>query len=756
MRFFDSLPLGFLGLLAAASSVLAGEKVIYASSVEFCGENQLILLEKVNFRFYPTNSSVQFEIMANSVANNVSALLNFQLVAYGLKPVNVSIDLCEAGGGLLCPLPVYNYNGSATYIIPESYTKQIPSIAYYLPNLEANARLSIIDQNTGQEAACITAYLSNGLTTNHNYVSWAVGAVILIAFIICLINSVFPISAIYSGPDYRLLTAVAWLQHIVVTGMISVNYPALFQAFTRNFAWTFGLIYIAPLENDTIRKALSTGGLNETSRDAIGITNAINQIGSAIDSAIGNVASTSTAGPYELANVQSGTADSASVGIEQFVEKMQLSPATAFVTALVVFLMLAAIMLALTLLIGLGAFIVAKVQKKKRGESFVTLTRKHWVDFAALNGLRWFMVAFLPLVLLAVFTFRFENTVGYAFVAVAAVTFVLLLIGLAAILALMVLGRKGRNEPSEMYNGKLQRRMAPLFDQYKHKYWYSSAPIFFLLFVQAIFVGAGQRHPLVQLIPLIIIEVFILLFLVVIRPFQSKGSNALTIILSIGRLVVYGLLLSFLPRLNVNRIAVTVIGIVILVIQSVLFLVIFAVMLKQLILGIKWAIQTRKTRGKRISAFATPQDQEQEKSEYLAEKNSPIRDVNQPFMTGELEPPRRPDSMASSTTMVDSRPQSRLSKSRFSGMFGKNVDQRNSVAEPMMSDDRAMSEVQPISGYEATPEQQARLSNAYMAVSRPTSTYQQYLSIDRAFQHLLGLTFMDNHFRPSFLKATCI
>lgn len=75
---------------------------------------------------------------------------------------------------------------------------------------------------------------------------------------------------------------------------------------------------------------------------------------------------------------------------------------------------------------------------------------------------------------------------------VAAVTFVLLLLVAAGIFALLLIIRKRRDEASDLYSGKLQRRMAPLFDQYKYKYWFSSGPIFFLLFVQAVFVGAGQ------------------------------------------------------------------------------------------------------------------------------------------------------------------------------------------------------------------------------------------------------------------------
>lgn len=183
------------------------------------------------------------------------------------------------------------------------------------------------------EAACLTAYLSNGLTANHNYVSWAVGGVIIIAYIICLINSIWPISAVFSGPDYRLFTAVSWLQHIVITGTISVEYPAVFQAFTRNFSWAFGLIYIQPVEDNVLRKALSSGGLNDPKEDAISLTNAINALTNGINNAVGNAqVASGGSGAYTLEDVQGSTADSARAGVEQFAERIGLSPATLFIT----------------------------------------------------------------------------------------------------------------------------------------------------------------------------------------------------------------------------------------------------------------------------------------------------------------------------------------------------------------------------------------------------------------------------------------
>ena len=63
------------------------------------------------------------------------------------------------------------------------------------------------------------------------------------------------------------------------------------------------------------------------------------------------------------------------------------------------------------------------------------------------------------------------------------------------IFGLLLFGRKRRDSTEEIYSGKLQRRMAPLFEQYKHKWWFTSGPLFFALFVQAVFVGAGQVRP---------------------------------------------------------------------------------------------------------------------------------------------------------------------------------------------------------------------------------------------------------------------
>lgn len=80
-------------------------------------------------------------IRAASVEANLDASLNFELQAYGLHIVNTTIDLCSLVAGLLCPLPQYDFVGSATIPLSQAIGGDInlPGIAYWIPNLDASA-----------------------------------------------------------------------------------------------------------------------------------------------------------------------------------------------------------------------------------------------------------------------------------------------------------------------------------------------------------------------------------------------------------------------------------------------------------------------------------------------------------------------------------------------------------------------------------------------------------------------------------------
>lgn len=76
-----------------------------------------------------------------SAISPADAILNLELVAYGINAVNTTLNLCDLLSGVLCPLPQYDFVGSATIPLPNSVTDSIniPGIGFIIPDLQATA-----------------------------------------------------------------------------------------------------------------------------------------------------------------------------------------------------------------------------------------------------------------------------------------------------------------------------------------------------------------------------------------------------------------------------------------------------------------------------------------------------------------------------------------------------------------------------------------------------------------------------------------
>lgn len=65
----------------------------------------------LDLKFFPGNNTLQFDLAAASIDPDLNATIALSVNAYGLGLFNVQLDLCQIGGGLLCPLPTYEFNG---------------------------------------------------------------------------------------------------------------------------------------------------------------------------------------------------------------------------------------------------------------------------------------------------------------------------------------------------------------------------------------------------------------------------------------------------------------------------------------------------------------------------------------------------------------------------------------------------------------------------------------------------------------------
>lgn len=177
--------------------------------------------------------------------------------AYGLGVVDFSLDLCTIAGGILCPLPTYQFNGGGVYPIPKEYLDKVPAIAYAIPDLEALATLSLTSQ-TGEVVGCVQVTLTNGHTARQSGATWATVGLALLALFSSLLHS--SIAQSVGAAQWRIVDVMLMIQHIAFTGLLSLNFPIVFISYALNFAWSIGIINIPSLQSSITSTRSKTGG----------------------------------------------------------------------------------------------------------------------------------------------------------------------------------------------------------------------------------------------------------------------------------------------------------------------------------------------------------------------------------------------------------------------------------------------------------------------------------------------------------------
>jgi hypothetical protein len=145
-------------------------------------------------------------------------------------------------------------------VIPSSYTTLIPAIAYSLPDLDGNAQL-VLRAKDGSEVACVQSGVSNGKTADVPAVGYVAAAIAAGALAVSLVSAgatgAHPGSS-SSSPGF--IEVMAWFQGMAMNGMHSVNYPGVYRSFTKNFAFSTGLVSWGGLQKSIDSFRAHTGG----------------------------------------------------------------------------------------------------------------------------------------------------------------------------------------------------------------------------------------------------------------------------------------------------------------------------------------------------------------------------------------------------------------------------------------------------------------------------------------------------------------
>lgn len=230
--------------------------MLFTSSAAYCSPPEAILISALDFKFYRENRTLEFDLSAASVQDDLRVTVSVDVNAYGLGLFSLTIDLCDTIQ-VLCPLPTYQFKGSGVFAVPDEFVNKIPSIAFSVPNLEAVATVELRDTNNAV-VGCVQTTLSNGKTTYQPAAKYAVLGVFLLAVVSSVLHT--SLASSLGAAQWRVVDVFTTIQHIPMTALLSLNYPLVFLEFARNFAWSIGLINIPSVQRSILSTREATGG----------------------------------------------------------------------------------------------------------------------------------------------------------------------------------------------------------------------------------------------------------------------------------------------------------------------------------------------------------------------------------------------------------------------------------------------------------------------------------------------------------------
>lgn len=560
--------------------------ILTTSGFSDCGSDTSIKVDKVDITYNNANKTVIFDVAGSSLKQqNVTAHLT--VTAYGNQIYERSFNPCDQSTFIqqLCPLPVGNFAARGTQQIPDEFAKMVPGIAFQVPDIAASAKLELLSDDSKQNVACIQSSVTNGKTVNVPAVSYVAAGVAGAAFLVSGASAAGAAlgggasSAGGSGTISPSFTeTIGWFQGMAMNGMLSVSYPPVYQSFTKNFAFSVGLVPWSGLLTSIDKFRASTGG-NLTDDNVEYIANATAGQGGGLfhfKRALGDFAAialrdieTSVNGTDD--SHPSSTFEQKVQGIEAFARKVSVPKSDIFMTALlIVAIVIAAIVLAILLLkVILEAWAIwGTFPENLKG------FRKHYWGSIARTITSLILVLYGIWVLYCFFQFSRADS-SWAAKTLAGVTLGLFT-GILAFFTWKIYSTAHKlkqldGDAKALYENKeIWTKYSIFYDAYSKSYWWLFVPVIVYMFAKGACIAIGDGHGMAQTIAQLVIEGLMLILLVWSRPFERRAGNILNIAIQTIRVLSIACILIFVEEFGIAQTTKTVAGLVLIIVQSVL------------------------------------------------------------------------------------------------------------------------------------------------------------------------------------------
>ncbi|KAL7935385.1 hypothetical protein V8C35DRAFT_271682 [Trichoderma chlorosporum] len=554
-----------------------GDQILTTTGFVDCGSLPSITISELSMTYDNDAKTITFDIEGTS-ANSMNVTATLDVTAYGISAFTNTFNPCDPKTLVneLCPLPDGKFVARGTQQVPAQYANMIPGIAFGVPDIAAEAVMKLDSLDDNSMVACIQAQVTNGKTMNVpavSYVAVGIAGVSLVATGMSAVGGAMSGSGAVAAAGPSFGDVAGWFQGMAMSGMLSVNYPPIYKSFAKNFAFSVGLIPWNGLLTSIDHFRANTGG-NLTEDSVAYLRNLTMQLDEEQDDT-SNSTSVSLSRLVRRQDASSNPGITGQItqtisGIKNFAESVSVPKSDVFMTALLI--------VAIVIASVVTGILLVKVILEfwslygKFPESLAGFRKHYWRSIA-----RTLTTLILLLYGIWVLYCVFQFTLGDSWAAK-------LLAGLSLGIftgVLMYFGFKiwhtahrlksQHGDAAKLYEDKQNwLKYSMFYESYKKAYWWLFIPVILYTFVKGVLVAAGDGHGMAQTVISFIVELAMLALLVFTRPFERRSSNILNIFIAIVRVLSVICVFVFVEEFNVQQTTQTVMGVIMIAIQSTL------------------------------------------------------------------------------------------------------------------------------------------------------------------------------------------
>ncbi|KAJ5579016.1 hypothetical protein N7450_007883 [Penicillium hetheringtonii] len=553
MRFVPGLLAGLFAIFHLAPSVYA-EKLLQANYVTSCSNDNAIKTNEIKVKLLPDDGEAWLEY-DGTLGYNGKVMFNIDIFAYGYNITRKSLDPCDLKIANLCPMQATKMTvpWNRMSVSKSSITDLIPTIAYYIPDIDLLLRVTVVNKDTQDTVSCIEAPVTNGYSVYVSGVGWALGVITGLGLLVTVILSILGYSNIATHVGFRTMLLLGFMQSQAMYGMLALHFRPLARNWLQDFQWTVGIVHAGFLQTIATWFQRATGGTpSEIFSQESDVSIAV------LKRSVGNIAKRtlpSTGGGKELLVK----------GVERMGYRAGIEPSNIFMTSYLVFYFVTILMMfTLVLLKFLLPAISKKANSAKLNNALSGATE--WKGFLRGSIYRLAALSFPQWCSLGLWESYQHDSAAEVILAVVMFVTTAAALGFATFKVFQrAHASKALNENPTytLYSDPAcLTKWGFLYVHYKAQCYYFIAPALVYVLIKGIIVAFVQTSAVAQAVMVLIVEIAFMIATCVIRPYMDKKANSFSIATSVINFVSSICLLIFSDVFNQPEIVSGVVSVI--------------------------------------------------------------------------------------------------------------------------------------------------------------------------------------------------